>query len=139
MDEELRFKFVVDLSIHELVMLSSLLSEYNFNQHVASDIGIDEHFVPSSSLNPQASLQSISEWTDTNLKKLNTDKTSYMIFSRSQTEFATRLELKGQTLDRIEEIRLVGVWITTWLDWEKNTREMCKRAYARITMLTKLK
>ena len=36
-------------------------------------------------------------------------------------------------------IRLVGVWITTWLDWEKNTREMCKRAYARITMLTKLK
>ena len=138
-DEELRFKFVDDLSILELVMLSSLLAEYNFNQHVASDIGIDEHFVPSSSLKTQANLQSISEWTDTNLMKLNTDKTSYMIFSRSETEFATRLELKGQTLDRIEETKLVGVWITTWLDWEKNTREMCKRAYARITMLTKLK
>ena len=55
--------------------------------------------------------------------KLNTDKTNYMIFSRSETEFATRLQLKGQTLDRKEDAKLVRVWISTWLDWKKNTRE----------------
>ena len=70
---------------------------------------------------------------------LNEEKSKYMVFSRSQTEFATRLTLNQNTLDRIEEVNLVGVWITTWLDWDKNTREICKRAYARITMLTKLK
>ena len=43
---DMRFKFVDDLSVLELVMLTSLLSEYNFRQHVASDIGIDELFVP---------------------------------------------------------------------------------------------
>ena len=42
-------------------------------------------------------------------------------------------------MDRIEEIKLVGVWLTTWLDWDKNTREICRKAYARMTMLTKLK
>ena len=71
--------------------------------------------------------------------KLNEDKSQYMVFSRSNTEFATRLTMNGNTLDRVEEVKLVGVWITTYLDWEKNTQELCRRAYARVTMLTKLK
>ena len=57
-----------------------------------------------------------------------------MVFSRSETEFATRLSLNGKTIDRIEETKLVGVWLTTWLDWDKNCREMCKSAYARMTI-----
>ena len=45
-----RFKYVDDLSILELVLLSGLLTEYNFRQHVASDIGINEYYVPATSL-----------------------------------------------------------------------------------------
>ena len=71
--------------------------------------------------------------------RLNESKSNYMIFTRSNTEIATRLTLNGNTLDRIEEVKLVGLWVTTFLDWDKNTREMCKKAYARMTMLTKLK
>ena len=52
---------------------------------------------------------------------------------------ATRLTMNSKTIDRVEEIKLVGVWVTTWLDWDKNIREICKKAYARMTMLTKLK
>ena len=128
-----------DLSILELVMLSSLLTEYNFKQHVASDIGIDELYIPASSLQSQDNINTIADWTDQNMMKLNEEKTNYMVFSRSETEFATRLSLNGKTIDRIEETKLVGVWLTTWLDWDKNCREMCKSAYARMTMLTKLK
>ena len=137
-DPDLRFKFVDDLSVLELVMLSGLLTEYNFKQHVASDIGIDELYVPASSLKTQSDLNSIADWTNKNIMQLNEEKSSYMVFSRSDTEFATRLSLNGKTLDRIEETKLVGVWLTTWLDWDKNTREICKKAYARMTMLTKL-
>ena len=71
--------------------------------------------------------------------KLNEEKSNYMVFSRSNTEFATRLTMNEKTLERAEHVKLVGVWITTYLDWEKNTKEMCKKAYARLTMLTKLK
>ena len=134
-----RFKFVDDLSVLELVMLSSLLTEYNFKHHVASDIGVDEQYVSASNLETQSILNNISERTDQNLMKMNSDKTKYMVFSRSEKEFATRLTVKGATLERIEETKLVGVWLTTWLDWDKNTRETCKKAYARMTMLTKLK
>ena len=138
-DADLRFKFVDDLSVLELVMLSSLLTEYNFKQHVASDIGIDELYVPACNLKSQQSLDAIASWTSDNLMKLNEEKTKYMVFSRSETEVATRLTVNGNTIDRIEEIKLVGVWITTWLDWDKNTKEICKKAYARMTMLTKLR
>ena len=138
-DPDLRFKYVDDLTILELVMLGMWLSEYNFKQHVASDIGIDEKFVAPENLTTQDNINSIADWTNTNLMKMNEDKSKYMVFSRSETEIATRLTLNHKTIDRIEEIKLVGVWLTTWLDWDKNTREICKKAYARLTMLTKLK
>ena len=138
-DQDMRFKYVDDLTVLELVMLTGLLTEYNFHQHVASDIGIDEYYVPATSLKTQQNVDQISTWTSVNLMQLNPSKSNYMVFSRSNTEFATRLSLDNHTLDRVEEVKLVGVWLTTFLDWEKNTREMTKRAYARMTLLTKLK
>ena len=139
LEEDMRYKFVDDLSILELLLFGGLLSDYNFMDHVASDIGIDESFIPSSNLQTQKNLDTIARWTDDNKMKLNEKKTNYMIFSRSSTEIATRLTLNGQTLDRVEEVKLLGLWITTWLDWTKHTKEICKSAYARMTMLTKLK
>ena len=58
------------------------------------------------------------------MKKLNEEKTKYMVFSRSDTEFATRLSLYVKTIDRIEETMLVGVWMMIWLDWDQNCREI---------------
>ena len=138
-DQDKRFKFVDDLSILELLKLAGLVSEYNFKQQVASDIGIEELYVDSDNLKTQEHLNKIADWTDKNKMKLNENKTKYMVFSRSETEFSTRLCLNGKTLERIEEAKIVGVWVTTWLDWTKNTAEICKKAYARVTMLTKLK
>ena len=71
----------------------------------------------------QVTLNKIASWTEENQMKLNEEKTNYMIFSRSQSEFATRLSVNGKTLDRVEAAKVVGVWLTTWLDWERNTTE----------------
>ena len=43
--------------------------------------------------------------------------------------------VNGKTIDRIEETKLAGLWITTWLDWDKNTKQICKKAYSRLAML----
>ena len=58
----------------------------------------------------------IAQWTDLNKMKINEDKTRYMVFSRSETEVATRLAVNSRTIDRIEETKLVGVWLDTSLD-----------------------
>ena len=45
---DMKFKFVDDLSPLELLNLILIeLSSYNFKHHVASDIGIDQLFLPS--------------------------------------------------------------------------------------------
>ena len=44
--EDDRYKFCDDLSILELIMLGDALTEYNFMDHVASDVGVDQQFLP---------------------------------------------------------------------------------------------
>ena len=137
-NESMRYKFVDDLTILELVLLSQWLSEYNFKQHVASDIGIEENFISPENLSTQLYLNDISKWTQENKMQLNENKSNYMVFTRSNTEMSTRLAMNGQIIDRIEETKLLGVWLSTYLDWTRNTKEICRKSYARMTMLTKL-
>jgi hypothetical protein len=61
-----RYKYIDDLSVLQLVLLSGLLVEYNFHEHMASDIGIGQKFLPPSSYNSQEIINHITEWTDVN-------------------------------------------------------------------------
>merc|ERR1711873_367665 len=91
--EDERYKFVDDLSLLELLNLLFIgLSSYNFKHHVASDIGIDQNYLPPENIRSQQSLSQIEAWTSEKLMKLNVSKTKYMIFSfTSDFQFATRL------------------------------------------------
>ena len=70
-NEDDQFKYCDDLEILDLVMLGSILQEYNFTDHVASDIGIDQYFLSPEECQTQLNLNSIEKWTDDNLMKLN--------------------------------------------------------------------
>ena len=71
--------------------------------------------------------------------KLNEAKSSYMIFTRMIQDFKCRLKLNQVKLDQVHKARLLGLVITDDLKWESNTEDICKRAYARVSMVTKLK
>ena len=134
-----RYKFIDDLSVLQLVLLSGLLVDYNINQHVPSDVGIDQQFLPLASHKTQHSLDYISNWSKENLMKLNQAKCNYMVFSRSKSQFATRLVVDDQSIERVSVSKLLGIWISDDMSWSRNTQEMCKKAYSRLGMLTKLK
>ena len=52
----------------------------------------------------------------------------------------TRLAIDGQTIQQKEACKILGVWISQDAgDWERNTKEICKSAYSRISMLSKLR
>ena len=104
-----------------------------------SDVGTDQLFLPSTEYKTQQNLNSISQWTDVSKMKLNTDKSNYMMFTRTDYDFATRLTVNGVKLDQLPEAKVLGVWLTEDLTWSKNTKEICKNAYSRISMITKLK
>ena len=134
-----RFKYIDDLSVLQLVCLSGLLVEYNFYEHVASDVGVDQVFLPPSSYCSQDTLNYISNWTKENLMKLNEKKCNYMVFTRTKTDFATRLTVNNRYLEKIEVAKILGIWISEDLTWSRNCKEICKKAYSRLSMITKLK
>jgi hypothetical protein len=119
--------------------MSGLLVEYNFHHHVASDIGIDQQYLPADSYNTQDHLNFISNWTNENLMKLNEAKSNYMVFSRTKENFATRLSVNNINLDRVSVTKLLGIWISEDMSWSRNCQEICKKAYSRLSMITKLK
>ena len=134
-----RFKYIDDLSVLELVMMTGLLKDYNFYEHVASDIGIGQSYLPPASYSTQDTLDEISAWSERNMMLLNEGKSNYMIFSRSQEQFATRLTLNDVNLERMGVSKILGLWISEDMSWYRNTREMCLKAYARMSLITKLK
>ena len=86
-----------------------MLVEYNFYQHVASDVGIDMKYLPNDTYSTQAHINQISTWTSENLMKLNEAKCNYMVFTRSKENFATRLNVNLKSLERVSVTKLLGV------------------------------
>ena len=138
MEPEDRFKYIDDPSLLQLILLSGLLIDYNFKSHVASDIGIDQKFLPPGSLQTQEAINKIENWTESNLMKLNAKKCQYMIFTRSQEKFATRLSVENKNIEQVQVAKLLGVWISEDLSWSRNCKEICIKAYSRLSMITKL-
>ena len=75
-EEDDRYKYCDDLSILELVLLADVLTEYNIWEHVASDVGVDQLFLPAQGLETQRNLDMISVWTEENPMKLKESKTN---------------------------------------------------------------
>ena len=71
--------------------------------------------------------------------QINKDKSNYMIFNRGKADFATRLTINNCKLNKVREANLLRVWIGEDLSWSKNCKEIAKKGYARIMMLSKLK
>ena len=134
-----KFKYIDDLATLEAVKIQNKLIHYEYLKHVPSDIPTEQGFLPADTFKSQHIIDDIVTWTTNNKMKLNVAKTKYMVLSRSHEEFSTRLTINQKPIERTHEMIHLGVWVTSDLTWEKNTTEICKRAYSRIKMLTKLK
>ena len=134
-----QFKYCDDLQVLELVVLGDILTEYNFKNHVASDVGIGQQFLDPESFGMQEKLNTIATWTDENLMQLNEEKSNYIIFTKAREEFAARLTLNEKLIERKKVTKIVGVWLEERGGWAKNTAEICRSAYAKLSLLTKLK
>ena len=74
-----KFKWIDDLTILEIINLVSIgLASYNFRQHVASDIGIDQKFLPSENVQYQNIIEKICMWTKNQKMVRNEEKSKVM-------------------------------------------------------------
>ena len=138
--EDDRFRYWDDLEILELISMAGILQDYDIFSHIPSDIPVGHKFLPPDTYNTQSNLDQLSLWTTDNLMLLNPLKCNYIIFSRSQEVFATRLTVNGDIIKQQNAVRILGCWVQEDAGkWSRNTTELCRGAYARLSMLSKLK
>ena len=53
LEDEDKYKYCDDLSILELIMVGDLLQEYDFTNHVASDVEVGQQFIQPPNLKTQ--------------------------------------------------------------------------------------
>ena len=140
LEDDEKYKFIDDLSILEILNLISIaLSTYNFQNHVASDIGTENKYLSPHSSKSQGYLDQIAEWTTKQEMKLNCEKTKYMIFNPSKKyQFNTRLKLEGKNIQQVHQTKLLGVVIRDDFSFKSNTEFITKKAYKRMIILKNL-
>ena len=132
-----RFKFVDDLTVLEIVYLLNIgMASHNIKLNVSSKIPIHNQFIPRDNLRTQEYVRSIETWTEQNKMILNPKKTKNQIFNFSTSnQFVTDIKMKNETLEIVEDAKLLGTIISSDLSWNKNTEEIVKKANQRMRML----
>ena len=70
---------------------------------------------------------------------INVKKTKNIIFNFTDNfKFATRLNLKGEMVETIENTKLLGTIISNDLKWDLNTANIVKKANSRMELLRKV-
>ena len=138
--EEDRFKFVNDLSILEIINLLNIgLSSHNTRQQVRNDIPTHGQIIPSSHLMSQEYINKIQKWTEDQEMIISEKKTKSMIinFTR-QYQFHARLQLKGENIEVVDKIKILGTTLTNCLSWTDNCDIIVKKVNARMQLLRKV-
>ena len=117
------------MSLLELINLITCgIASYNFRNHVASDIAINQKFLPSQNCNSKTQLDSVKQWTDDKLMKVNKEKTKVIVFNFTHNyQFSTRLYLEGALLEMVDQVKLLGTIIKSDMTWWENTNFITKK------------
>ena len=87
---------------------------FRVESHAASDVGIDQNYLPTENFKSQNYLQKIQDWTASNKSKLNVEKSKVMIFNFTEHfQFSTRLFLENSLLEIINQTKLLGTIISS--------------------------
>ena len=135
--EDDRFKFVDDLTTLEVISLLTIgLSSFNFKQQVASDIPTHGQFITKDNLKSQDYLDNINSWTEQQKMIINQKKTKAMIFNFTNNhQFTTRLSLKGENIEVVNQMKILGTIINNSLSWDENCSNLIKKVNSRMQLL----
>ena len=138
--ESERYKFLDDLSILEIVNLLTVgISSYNLKQHIPTNIPMHNQFISPENLKSQCWLDWIDRWTKNQKMQINVNKTKTMIFNFTEKyQFGTSLSVDGQPIDVIDSTQLLGTTITSDLRWDSNTKNIIRKANARMEIVRKV-
>ena len=137
---KIHLKFVDDLTLAESIPLKSSL-ELNRSRPLPDNY----HSRTGHNLIPEKSsvfkeLKNIQKYAEANEMKLNKKKSKFMLFNQCKNfDFMPSLELEGNQIELAEDMKILGVIISSDMKFGKNTQYITNKAYKRIWMIKRLK
>ena len=110
---------------------SSLVGPLNYHERLELALSPEKSQV-------QNQLNILSEHAKLNKMKINHEKTKIMLFNPGN-DFQPNIEMEGRKLDVVEQMKLLGVVITSDLKWDENTDFITSKAFRRLWLLRRLK
>ena len=132
-----RYKYFDDLSFVEKINLKEAkIENFNFHDHVSSEIPDHNQIIKKENLKMQSYINDLNEWTENNLMKMNAKKTKIQIFNFSKKyQFTTDIQLQNESLEIVDMKRILGVYLTSNLKWDKQVDVLIKSANIRMKWL----
>ena len=136
------WKYVDDLTLAEALDLKTKLVldnegnlERPLNYHSRT-----EHILPHKESKLYKQVDDLVDFTKENEMKINTGKTKIMVFNTQKVrDFYPTMYIENTQIEVVEELKLLGVKITSDLKWNSNTEYITKRGYKKLWMLRRLK
>jgi hypothetical protein len=136
-----KVKWIDDLTVCTAIDLkSSLVTEDRPVPRPLQYHARTEHRLPRH-LNPmQDEIDKLTKYTDSHLMAINKQKTKAMLCnSRQKWDFIPELNIKGENIDIVDEIKVVGFILRSDLKTSANTSYIISKAYKRMWLLRRLK
>ena len=140
---DIHLKFVDDMTLGEALNVKDCVVP-NPNTNPARPLRYHDrtqHVLPNERNNMQAQLDKMVMYCEENDMKINIAKTKVVLFNSARNyDFMPNLQLGNNgLLEVVEEFKLLGLIFKSNLTWQANTEYMCRKAYARLWMLRRLK
>ena len=100
------------------------------------------HILPKSNCVISDQLNLLDNYTRKHQMRINEDKTKVMLFNSSKKwDFTPTVSLGNSdtNLEVVDQIKLLGIIITSDMKWNENTSQLCQKGYSRLWMLRNLK
>ena len=134
-------KFIDDLTVAVSVNLKQSLVKDNTLPRPLTYRSRTNHTLPTHANTMQEELNKISQYVESHQMVINKAKTKVIMFNtRKSLDFEPQLTLESHdTLEVVDEIKLLGLVIRSDLSWSSNTDKMCKKVFSRMWILRRLK
>ena len=139
--EQIRVKYIDDMGLLRAVNLKENLIYCKDFERPLSYHNRTQHFLPRELNKLQDDLEKLVSFSTDHDMKINSLKSSAMIFDKSRKyDFSPVLSVSesGDTLDIVESYKLLGIIVRSDLKWIDNTAYICKKAYSRLWLLRRL-
>ena len=101
-----------------------------------SDLPTHGQYVNNNQTKSQKYLNEINKWTEEHKMIISQNKTKAMIINYTDNyQFSTRLQLKGENIEIVDQIKILGTIVTNQLSWSENCDYLIKKVNARMALL----